>query len=464
MFTLTRLLATLGALVVVPTVAYVMGQTVESPILPAAQVKQVAPNPPLEKEPDNPFNQGRVEQGQGGQQRQFRGEGMRGKEQENDGRFKGGQFNPGVMGNQPGNFFDNQRQKRVGNENPGKANSFGPGSAQGQGGQMGGQQFQGGGQGLMNRDDANSTEEQTKMEEQQKQQEERQLKQMKQGIGRAAGPLKMMQSQIKRLEAQKITVPSDIKEFVQSIEQATSSVQSATTLDDAQQAMETMQDAQQDFQDHFETLQKLGNWKRIQAQAQTSIRRLESTLKRSQSASKRKGALDMSAPLNDLSETIIGLKATVEKANGLMTSGSADDALDLMENEFFGKVQDSDDTLRTLDTLGNLSGFLRQTPSQLKRMKADVSSMKRKGVDTQEADDLLTELTRKLAEITTLAATKPVDPNALIEAVDDGSKLMEQFQETRDKLAGASSATDALFDIKEKSIPKLELPSSTQPQ
>ena len=342
----------------------------------------------------------------------------------------------GTQGMMPGDKNDGRFMKGTG----------GPGQGQGSG--MGGPSDE----------DFKKMEE--KQEKQEQEQEQRQLKQMKQGMGRAVQPLKMMQTQIKRLEAQKITVPSDIKEFVRTIEQALSSVQSATTFDDAQQAMETMQDAQQDFEDHFQTIQKLGNWKRIQSQSKSDIRRLESMLKRAQANAKRKGALDMSDPLNELSDAIIGLKATVEKSNALMTEGKADDALDLMENDFFGKMDDSQDIQQTLDILGNLSGYLRKAPAELKRMKADMSRLKRGKISTEEADDLLTQMERKLAEVKTLAAAKPIDTDALIDAVDDGSKLMEEFQELRDKLAGATSSNDALFDVNEKSIPKFELPPS----
>ena len=102
MFTFTRLLATLGALVVVPTIAYVFGETADTP----------PPQPPAPIEQKMPNNSGQFgDMGRPQDGDQFRGGPNNGQFQEfprqgqmggGQGGFPGGNGGPGMMGGQGG--------------------------------------------------------------------------------------------------------------------------------------------------------------------------------------------------------------------------------------------------------------------------------------------------------------------------------------------------------------------------
>ena len=134
-----------------------------------------------------------------------------------------------------------------------------------------------------------------------------------------------------------------------------------------------------------------------------------------------------------------------------------------MQDDFFGKIEDSQDLQQTLQVLVNVSGYVRSAPRQLKQFATRLTALKRKKIDTAEADALLQQMNSKFAEIKLLSATKPVDTEALTTAVEDGSTLMEQLMNTMDELGGNMSATDKLFEVKPQSVPSFNIPTTTAP-
>lgn len=408
MFAIGKLLAILSAMIVVPTISYVLGETTFDMGNPPPP-----PAPPALEE--RQMDRKRQEQFFGGPNTQ----GM-----------------PKPMDDQNGfekdiKFFGDTRQN-------------------------------GNFQKMMEGQDGPSDEE---MEKRQKEMEKRQIEQQKQQLERMKKevsqnlkrPITMITSKMASLEKKGIAVPASIKEFVASIQNALAQLQSATEFEEAETAMDTLRESEQEFHEYFQTLEMAGNWPRILSQAKSALKREERSLTNYIRQSKRKGALDIGEPLGVLSEGIIKLKSTLVSAEEQVKTGEIDEAMSALQDDFFGAMDDLRDTKETITILTNLTGHLSQAPRQLKLYESQLKRLKSKKIVTTEADSILVELKGALSQIQVLAKAKPLDADAVTAAVEEGSALIEKFEETVSELSGTISSNDKLFQVNKQSIPTFDV-------
>ncbi|MBI5135185.1 hypothetical protein HZA86_03045 [Candidatus Uhrbacteria bacterium] len=465
MFGISKLLGVLGAMIVVPTVAYVLGETTAEvgsntlPQPPAVVQDQQNPKQPPQERP-GPGNRPNQEGGGFFQP----GPGMMGGPTMGQ---PGGQGNgqgfpemrdprgTGPQGDPSGNNWMQGLQKMMGGDG-GSNTGIGSGQAPGDRGREN-QGFQG----MMQQgapDDGQWQKRQEEEEQRQKEREKKMLEQIKKSLSqKATKPLAMLKAKIAAVERKGITVPEDTKTFVSEFEQAMQQVKSAETMEDAEDALMTLQESRQEFEENFQTLQEIGNWKKILAQAKVALKREQTTLAKAMRQSKRAGAFDMADELTKLSDAVVALQSTLNKAQELSSNGKVEEAVALLHEDFFGTLEDLDDVHRTVDTLSNLSQGLRRAPAEIKQIKSRVAALKRKKVDTSEADQKLVELNAKHAQIQTLAKAKPVDSDGLVEAVQEGSQLLEEMYGILDDLQGTQSETDKLFGVNGATAPTLDL-------
>ncbi|GEM_PF-4417696 len=455
MFAIGRLLAILSAMIVIPTVSYVLGETTAD----AANTPTREDRPVIERRQEPEGDRAK-------QERFFGGPNGQGAPDKNSDTQNTGTDRMMFLGNDTQNTIPKEMMQRFDPKqllNDTKRQNAKKDDVAA-GGDQGKTSTDAVTDTLNSNDSGDAAQEarDAQMEKRKLEQEKRQLEQMKKGLTNMKRPLAAMKSKMGQLEKSGVTTPSDIKKFVGSMEQAMATIQSAQTFEEAQDAMDTLQSGQQDFKDNFQTLQVASNWPKILKQANTAMKGQEKMLAKFIRDSKRKGALDISEPLGTFSQAIVTLKTTLASAQEKAKTGDIEEAISTLQDDFFGAMDDLRDTQETIMTLTNLTQYLTQTPRRLKLYESQLNALKKKKVDTQEADQTLVQLKGTFSAVKALSASKPVDPDAVSTAVEEGSGFIEKLEASIGDLSGTVSANDQLFQVNEQSIPKFDLGATSQ--
>lgn len=252
----------------------------------------------------------------------------------------------------------------------------------------------------------------------------------------------MFEKQISKLTKQKITIPQDIADNMVKLKTIVSGVKNAKTWDEVESAgLEDIGDLMQSLDESQQNLEMLARWPQTLKQMDKELKNLDRQVKKSKTTVDRlvKKDIDLTENFNNFSSEVEKLKSIREEANSKMQSGDSQSAFDLVENEFFYKMDEVYENQRIIDTMANLGRFNADFRNGLNSIKREISSLKKKGEDVSDIQSLYDEVKQKGDEVLALMKVRPIDSDALISALEDMEGIRQQGTDKIQELGGGES-------------------------
>jgi prefoldin subunit 5/Sec-independent protein translocase protein TatA len=282
------------------------------------------------------------------------------------------------------------------------------------------------------------------MEQERREMEEtdRQLKDIKRNISGAEQGIKMFEKQLAQLTKQKVTIPAEVTEAMQKAKTTVSTIKKAKTWDEVEAAgLEDLQDVFMSLDEYRQQLEMLSRWPQTVKQAQREVNNLTRELKRAKSVVTRlaKKGIDLSDEYGTMESAVNKLKDVLAQAQAKVkegTSESIQEAFELLESEFFGQMDDVWEANRIIQTMSNLGQFTSDFKRAMADAKRQIRDLKRRKIDTSELEEIMAEAQARGNEIIAMLKTKPIDEEAVIDALQGMEDYRGQFEEKVAELLG----------------------------
>lgn len=262
---------------------------------------------------------------------------------------------------------------------------------------------------------------------------------IKRGLKGMEQGLRMFEQQIARLTKQGIAVPQEVRDNLDKVKTVIAAIKTAKTWEEIEAAgIEDMQDLFQNLDQSRQQLEALARWPQTLKQINMELNRLTSALKRAKSvvASLSKRGVDLSDVYANFEAAVNKLKSVRDDASAKMKAGESEEAFNLLENDFFGQMEDVWENQRVIETMANLGRFASEFKRGIADAKRTIAMLKRKKIDTTELADLVAQAEAKGNEILALMKAKPVDQEAIFAGLQELENLKQAFEEKVDELTG----------------------------
>ncbi len=255
--------------------------------------------------------------------------------------------------------------------------------------------------------------------------------------------LQMFEKQIAQLTKQGVAVPSDISENLNKIKTIVAAVNAAKTWDEMMAAgIDELQDLMQTLDQSRQQLEMLTRWPQTLKQLDRELKQLTAALKRSKTIvnSLLKKGIDLNSVYSDFEAAVNKLKSVRDEAAAKMKAGESEAAFDLLENDFFGQMEDIWEFQKTIDIMSNLGRFASEFKQGLAQSQQTINRLKRQKIDTAELQDLLEQAKVKGNDVLALLKIKPIDEEAIMAGMEELWNLKQEFENKVGELTGQEEA------------------------
>jgi len=288
-----------------------------------------------------------------------------------------------------------------------------------------------------------------------------QLKGLKQGITGMEKGLKAFESQLARITKQKAAIPAEITAKVAGIKTKIAAVKAAKTWEAAEAAgVEELQDSMEGLNDYRDQLEILMRLPQVQKQLDQQMNNLNKDLKKSQAIVTKlaKSGVDLKEEYAAYAAAVNNLKTVRDNALTQVKSGNSEAimaALDDLEENFFGQLQDTWENSRIIQTMSNLGRFQSEFKKGIADAQKRIAQLKKKKVNTAELAAILKQSQEKGNVVLALIKAKPMDEDAVMDGIPEIEDLRTQFSDKADELSGVAMPWESGPEtIKELNIPK----------
>ena len=262
---------------------------------------------------------------------------------------------------------------------------------------------------------------------------------MKRGIRGMEQGLKMFKSQVTRLAKSKIVVPADVTENIAKLEAIIAQVKTAKTTEEIDAIdFESMQSLMQDMDESRQKLEQLARWPQTLKDVNRQLTQLQRELKRAKSIADRlvKKGMDVQDLYNSFADAINKLKSVRDSAVEKMSAGDGEGAFDLIENEFFGQMEDVWQHFRVLNMMANMGQFTAEFKREMAQAQLMINRLKRQKKDTSELEAILQQVKEKGQEIQNMIKTKDFDEETIKDAFEEMENVGQEFEAKVSELTG----------------------------
>jgi len=301
------------------------------------------------------------------------------------------------------------------------------------------QGFGGQDRGLQNRGQGSEegfSEDSESGDDQDKKIDEERLKQMKQGLSQFTKGISQFQKMVSKMKP-KLTklgvgIPTELEAALAKAPEILAQIKSAQSADEVEELMGDIQDigdSMKEWGEKFGDLMKLGE---MLKQADKEVKNLQKAIKRLQTAAKKNPAAQET--INNLNTMASEMSQILQNAKELAKT-EPDSALEKLENEFFGKMEEFWNSVAEADTIVNIAKGLGQAKKEIAKAKTKIKSLERNkkinSEDVQSIKEIVSSLEQKLAELTSLSQNKA----SAEEIQGASSELWDMFKEYENKLS-----------------------------
>ena len=273
-------------------------------------------------------------------------------------------------------------------------------------------------------------------EEEQKKMDEQRFTQMKKGFTRFVKEVARIKNQVNIYKKKGVTIPEDLTNAIGIMAETVDTIKSAITPDEIEEVMDGFQDSMMTVQEWMPKLPILVEIPRMVKQADKEIARAEKTYKTDEKKVKS-SKMDLADYLSQFRLAIDTQKAILEEAKGLAKS-DPEEALDKIRGDFFGTLDNMWEGEKIIQMALNLKKGISQMNLELNQAEKSLRSLKKRKLETGELQVLLTEAKNQFAQIKKMASARPLDVEAIIEAIDDLVDKKQEFADKVEELTGTS--------------------------
>jgi len=284
------------------------------------------------------------------------------------------------------------------------------------------------------------------------------LQQMKKEIKKVESNLKMFEKQLAKAGT---CVSAEVKEKLASLKQTVETIKNAKTWAEVEEAgFNDMGELFMGLDENRQVLELCSRWPQVQKQVNKEITNLDRQLKKSKTTVTRLAAkgIDLSSTYSTFESAVAKLKTTRDEAKAMMESGDAEGAMDLLENEVFGQMEDIWQNQKIIDMMNNLGRFNSDFKRETARADKDIRALAKKKIDVTELKDILAEVKAKGSEV--LAAMKTVkdDPDTVLSLIEELEDLGMNFDAKKAELTGEE--VNMPWEQGPQQFNKIEMPST----
>lgn len=250
---------------------------------------------------------------------------------------------------------------------------------------------------------------------------------------RIEGGVKMFEKQIAKLAKQKVAMPTDITANLEKVKTIIAAVKSGNT-ENAEDIFEAMQELDQSRGE----LEMLSRWPQTIKEMDRELKNLTREMKRAKATADRltKKGMDLSAAYAEFEAAVNKMKETRDAAVAKMQAGESEEAFELVQNDFFGQMEDTWQGHKVIMTMSNLGRFNADFNREIAQAQRQIKALERKKLDTGALKNLLSQAKAKGTEVKEMFKVKPLDPESVITALEELEDLSQEFDKTMAELTG----------------------------
>lgn len=248
--------------------------------------------------------------------------------------------------------------------------------------------------------------------------------------------IKMFEKQVQRLIKQKIAVSAEITANLEQVKALISDIKNGK-MENAEEIFELMQN----LDEHRGELEMLARWPQTMKQMDMELRKLTRELKRVKPMVARlvKKGIELTSVYNNF-ESAINKLTEVKNSAAAKISEDAEGVFESVQNDFFSQLKDVWDNYEIIIVMSNFSRFDSDFKREIANDSWQINLLKKKKINTTELEDMLEQAKAKGGEASQLFKAKPLDPDAVIAALEDLQDLKQNFDQKMAELTGTEEA------------------------
>lgn len=262
----------------------------------------------------------------------------------------------------------------------------------------------------------------------------RDIKNMERGVA-------SFEKQLAKLQKQKVVVPQDVQDNLGKIKMIVNTIKNAKTWSEVENAgVEDLGDLFDSLNESREALEMLARWPQTLKQIDKELTNFQRQIKKVKTTIDKltKQGIDVTENYAQFTADVESLKTVREEAVAKMQAGSATEAFDLLESDFFYKMDDVAENIKIIDVMSNLGKFNSNFKRQLTAAKNTINRLARGGGDVSTLREIYAEAESKGKEIATLMKQKPIDTDTILVAVEELEEINVEFNNNSEAMGGGS--------------------------
>lgn len=291
------------------------------------------------------------------------------------------------------------------------------------------------------------------------------LQDVKRGVKGMEQGMRMFDKQLAMFVKQKVAVPQDVTDTLAKIKDLIAKIKNAQTWDEIEAAgLDDMQDLFQKLDESRQQLEILARWPQTIKQVDRELKRLTTELKRTKATADRlvKKGVDVSDVAAEFEAAVNKLKSVRDDVVAKIGAGQSEEAFDLLENEFFGQMDDVREFQQVIMTMSNLGRFASDFKRGINDAQNQIRRLQRQKIDTVELQDLLNQAKTKGNEVLALMKAKPIDQDAIMSGLQELENLRQEFESKVAELTGEEVGGPMPWEQGKDQFQRMEMPSSIQ--
>lgn len=275
-------------------------------------------------------------------------------------------------------------------------------------------------------------------EEEMQKMDERRFQDMKRGLSQFARGAKMMKKSVSRMKTVinkcGVSVPAELENALNISDNLVGKIQAAQNADELEEIVGDVEDVGAVMQEWGPRLGDLHRLCQMLKQADKDIKQLERSVKRAEANDKANKKIDLTEIIAAYKNDINNLKEILSQAKELAKT-DPEAALEKLEDDFYSQMDNVRNNQAAIDMALNASRGIRDAGREIKNYERQISSLKRKKVDTAETEELLGSLKNKIEEIKNMIKGK-FDAEDLVDAVEETFDTREKLQDALQEIGG----------------------------
>jgi len=280
-------------------------------------------------------------------------------------------------------------------------------------------------------------------EEDMKKMDEQRFNNMKKGLSQFTNGIKSMKKSITRVKTAiakcGVNMPEELTSAMTNTDSLVSKIQAAQNADELDEIIGDVQDTGAVMQDWGPRLGDLQRLCQMIKQADKDMKQLDRSLKQDESRAKANKKIDISEIISDFKTNINGLRETLTQVKELAKT-DAEAALEKLEDDFYGQMDNVRNNEQAIQMTLNISKGITDVTRELKNYEKQLNTLKKKKIDTSEADGLLATLKDQIMEIKNFIKTK-FDADELVDKVQTAYDTRQQLLDALQALGIGTNLT-----------------------